>query len=230
MRRMVASLVFAAVAVGLAVSASAHSVEDLEAILSEEETYFQPIDRAAPDFVLRTAGGDPVRLDDLRGKVVVLHFIYASCLDICPLHAERLAEVQDMVNQTPMQEQVRFVTVTTDPGRDVAEVMDGYGPAHGLDPVNWLFLTVAPGQPEDTTRKLAESYGHSFTSTGEGYQVHGVVTHIIDKEGRWRANFHGLEFDPTNMVLFINGLTNAEVPHGHPEPDLWDQIRQFFQE
>ena len=34
------------------------------------------------------------------------------------------------------------------------------------------------------------------------------MTHVIDREGRWRANFYGLKFEPTNLVLFINALVN----------------------
>src|SRR3546814_14538068 len=97
---------------------------------------------------------------DLHDKVVVLHFIYASCPDVCPLHADRIAEVQEMVNRPPMKEQVQFITITTDPTTDTAEVMEDFGPAHGLDPANWLFLTTAPDQPEDATRRLAEASGH----------------------------------------------------------------------
>ena len=216
-------LVFALIA---SPTASAHSVKDLESMLGDKEMYFQPVDKEAPGFTLSTADGEAVRLADLRGKVVVLHFIYASCPDVCPLHAEKIAKVQEMVNQTPMKHLVRFVTITTDPVNDTTEVMRGYGPAHGLDPVSWMFLTTTPEQPEDATRQLARSYGHKFTKTEDDYQVHGVVTHVIDKQGRWRGNFHGLKFEPTNLVMFINALVNdVAAPHGHGEQSWWDRLR-----
>lgn len=210
-------------------SAAAHSLKELEIRLGNREKYFQPIDKDAPEFELRDAAGRTVRLAGFHDKVVVLHFIYTNCPDVCPLHAERIAEIQEMINQTPMKEQVQFISVTTDPENDTAEVMRDYGPAHGLDPVNWVFLSSAPGTPEDTTRKLARRYGHKFTKTDEGYQTHGVVTHVIDREGRWRANFHGLKFSPTNLVLFINALVNdAHHGHGNEEQSLWDKIWNLF--
>jgi protein SCO1/2 len=204
-------------------AARAHSLDEVDAMLAGDEKYFQPIDKPAPDFALRTADGRVVRLADLRGKVVVLNFIYTSCPDVCPLHAERIAEVQAMVNETPMKNRVTFVSVTTDPSKDTPDVLAKYGAAHGLDPVNWLFLTTTEGEQEDTTRKLAESFGHKFTKTEEGYQVHGIVTHVIDKEERWRANFHGLKFEPINLVTFVNALTNdVERPHDHEEKGWWN--------
>ena len=198
-------------------------------MLQGDEKYFQPIDKPAPDFRLRAADGTLVRLADLRGKVVVLHFIYTSCPDVCPLHAEKIAEVQKMVNATPMKGQVVFVTITTDPKRDTPEVLRAYGPAHGRDPVNWMFLTTSQDQPEDATRKLAEAFGHKFTLTDDGYQMHGIVTHVIDKEGHWRANFHGLNFAPVNLVTLVNALTNdLEHPHAEPEEGWLAWMRKLL--
>ncbi|MCT7378512.1 SCO family protein [Chelativorans salis] len=210
-------------------AAMAHSLEDVQQDLFEKEKYFEIRDEPAPDLALQDADGNPVGLKDLRGKVVVLHFIYAGCPDVCPLHADLIGEIQEMVNASAMKDRVEFVTVTTDPERDAPKVLKDYGPVHGLDPeANWVFLTSGPDRPEDTTRKLAEKFGHGFTVSEDGYQVHSVVTHIIDQNGRWVANFHGLGFEPTNMVVFINGLTNANVPHHEPEPSLWDRIRSLF--
>jgi protein SCO1/2 len=91
-----------------------------------------------------------------------------------------------------------------------------------------MFLTSGPDRPEDTTRKLAERFGHTFSKTEDGYQIHGVVTHILDRDGRWQANFHGLEFEPTNLVLYINALTHEHGKEGHPEESWWTRIRNLF--
>ena len=207
---------------------AAHSLEELQGQLGDREKYFQPIAKAAPDFTLEDANGRPVTLHELRGKVVVLHFVYTSCPDVCPLHAERIAQIQEMVNRTPMRELVQFVTITTDPEHDAPEVMRDYGPARGLDPVNWTFLTSGPDRPEDTTRELAERFGHTFSKTEDDYQVHGLVTHVIDREGRWQANFHGLEFEPASLIVYVNALSNVNTPHGHGERGLWDKMRGLF--
>jgi len=107
-------------------------------------------------------------------------------------------------------------------------VLRAYGSRHGLDPANWVFLTSGSEWPEDATRQLAARFGHKFTTTDDGYQVHGVVTHVIDREGRWRANFHGLAFDPTNLVLYVNALGHPHRGEPHPEPSWWDRLRDLF--
>jgi protein SCO1/2 len=232
-KRMTSAILRAALVAGLGVlalgpGAFAHSLHELETELGSREKYFQPIDKAAPDFSLQDAGGRSVSLADFRGKVVVLHLIYTHCPDVCPLHAERIAEVQSLVNQSPMKQQVEFITITTDPKRDRDDVLTDYGRAHGLDPANWMFLTTKADQPKDLTRKLAEQFGHRFDKTEDGYQTHGIVTHVIDKEGRWRANFHGLKFEPSNLVIFVNALVNDFDKHPHAAPSFWDRLKSWF--
>ena len=208
--------------------AASHSLNELEDELASREKYFQPVDNAAPPFALKDAEGRRVQLADFAGKVVVLHFIYASCTDVCPLHADLIAKVQEMVNATLMRDRVQFLSITTDPVRDTPDVLRAYGVAHGLDPQNWAFLTSGPDRP-DATRALVEQFGHRFDVTPSGVQIHGVVTHIIDREGRWRANFYGLQFDPVNLLVFVNALVN-DVHHAEDKPHdtWWERIKQLF--
>jgi protein SCO1/2 len=213
----------------LSAPALPHSLQDLDRDLVAKEKYFQPVDLQAPDFGLRDAEDKRARLVDFRGKVVVLNFINTNCNDSCPLHSEKIAQIQKMSNVSPMKSMVEFVTITTDPKRDAGHVLRDYGKEHGLDSANWVFLTAAPDQPEDTTRKIAEAYGLKFTLGDDGVQMHGVVTHVIDQDGRMRARFHGLEFEPLNLVLFVNALTNhLQKPHHEAAPSLRDRLRGIF--
>lgn len=207
-------------------AAAHHPGDKLDEVMISKEHFFQMIDRPAPPFNLVDADGRQVALSDFADRIVILHFIYAGCPDVCPLHAEKIAEVQRMVNISPMKDRVQFISITTDPANDTPEVMKDFGPAHGLDPVNWIFLTAEESQAEDATRILVKAFGHKFKATEDGLQVHGVVTHVIDRGGRWAANFHGLQFDPINLVLYINGLTNKH--RKPPEPTLWERFRSWF--
>ncbi len=185
----------------------AHSIEDLEEKLEAKEAYVQIVNRPAPEFTLTSAQSEPVSLADLRGSVVILWFVYTRCPDVCPLHSEALASIQEQVNQTPMRDVVRFVAITTDPEHDTVELLKKYGLTHGLDPINWIMLTSGPEEPS-ATREIAGKYGLKFTLGEDGYQMHGVVTHLIDKSGNLRARYHGLKFHPTNLIVHVNALTN----------------------
>jgi protein SCO1/2 len=209
--------------------AAHHPGADLDKVIGSRERYFQVIDKPAPTFELESTTGRALTLSDYADRVVILHFVYAHCPDICPLHTAKLAEIQAMINGTPMKIRVQFIGITTDPMKDTPKVLEIYGTNHGLDPANAVFLTTRAGQGEDTTRLLAEAFGHKFVKTDDGYQTHSTITHIIDRNGRWAANFHGLKFDPLNMVLYVNGLlNNAQTPARKKEPGWRDEIKSMF--
>ena len=168
-------------------TAWAHSLKDLEDSLRARETYVQIVERPAPPFTLTDTQGRSVSFADFQGQVVVLNFIYASCPDVCPLHSALIAELQAQINRTAMADMVQFISITTDPERDSPQLMDEYGEAQGLDPAKWIFLTGAV----QATRGLAWDYGLKFSPGEEGYLMHGVVTHVIDKSGTLRARYHG---------------------------------------
>ena len=228
MRATSFSSVLAALSV-LASSALAHHPgEALDETMTSQERYFQAVDQPAPGFDLVDGEGNPVSLSDFADMIVVLDFVFASCTDVCPLQSEVLAEVQEKINASQMRDMVEFVTVTTDPAGDTPEVMKAYGEAHGLDPVNWTFLTARPGDPEDATRALSEAYDNTFMPTEDGQQTHGVVFHVIDRDGRLAAKFHALLFEPVNMVLYVNGLTHAPDKDGEASSGVWDSITGLF--
>jgi protein SCO1/2 len=228
-RRSAPALVVLALAATISPAAGHHPGTDLDAVMGSKEQYFQAIDRPAPALALRSGDGRDVTWADYGRKVIVLHFIYAGCPDVCPLHGEKLAEVQAMINQSAMKNLVEFVTITTDPSNDTPDVLDDYGRNRGFDAANWTHLTTRPGQGEGTTRALAEAFGHKFTRAEGGYQAHGVVTHIIDQNGRWAGNFHGLRFESVNLVLYVNGLINrARAPADRGDPGWWDRLRSYF--
>jgi len=208
--------------------AGAHSVDELNEKLLTSEKFFQPIDKPAPDFALLNQDGDPVTLADFEGKVVVLYFTYLSCPDTCPLQADFIGDLQQTINDTPMRDVVEFVTITTDPLNDTFARMQAFGPERGLDPQNWSFLTSGPDRPE-TTRDLVEQFGHSYQVVDDGYQVHGTVTHVIDKHGQWRGNFYGLDAKTTNMVMFINALVNEHHDDNEDnDPGYLDRFLSIF--
>lgn len=189
--------------------AAHHALKDFEEALRRREYYLELAGRPAPGFSLRDADGRALGLDDLKGRVVVLNFVFATCTDVCPLHSAVIAEVQERVNARVGTDGVQFVTITTHPEIDTPASLRAYGSAHGLDARNWVFLTSGPERPTET-RALAERYGLKFTPLGNGQFVHGVVTHLIDREGVLRARYHGLRFDPETLVDHIKVLA-AEV-------------------
>ena len=65
---------------------------------------------AAPEFALTSQDGAEVTLASLRGKVVAVAFIYASCPDICPMLTDKMARVQDALGPD-FGSEIAFVSI-----------------------------------------------------------------------------------------------------------------------
>ena len=55
--------------------------------------------REAPDFALRDVQGKSIRLSELKGKTVLVAFIYTTCTGACPLLSARMSRLQQMLEK-----------------------------------------------------------------------------------------------------------------------------------
>jgi protein SCO1/2 len=143
----------------------------------------------APDFTLTDQFGEPFRLTDQRGKVVLIFFGYVQCPDVCPATLSTWAKVANRLGDA--RRGVRFVYVTVDPERDTGERLGRHLAIFGSD---FVGLT---GTAEEldavfreygiTTRKLT-----LFEGAGGYVMEHTSQTFLVDPEGRLRLQY---EFD-----------------------------------
>jgi protein SCO1/2 len=145
---------------------------------------------AAPDFALTSQDGKEVRLEDFRGRVVAVAFIYASCPDVCPLLTDKMARVQDALGPD-FGAKVAFVSITTDPERDTPEVLKGYAEAFDADLAGWSFLTGTPA----AVREVAHRYGVAVAPAADGQVDHTLLTTLVDRQGIMRVQYLGYRFD-----------------------------------
>src|SRR5688572_9558517 len=120
------------------------------------------------------------RLEDFRGKAVVLFFGFTHCPDICPT---TLAEISQAVKQLGADaERVQVLVVSVDPERDTPESLGKYVTA--FDP---RFLALRGDLA--ATKKVAEEFKIYFekAKSGDSYTVnHSVQSYVIDPQGRLR--------------------------------------------
>ena len=73
--------------------------------------------KLAPEFTLTRQDGKRLSLKDLRGKVLAITFIYASCTDTCPLLTAKMTGIQDRLGPA-FGPEVNFLSITVDPEHD----------------------------------------------------------------------------------------------------------------
>ena len=158
---------------------------------------------AAPDFALISQDGAEVTLAALRGKVVALTFIYASCPDVCPMLTDKLARVQDALG-SDFGSKIAFVSITTDPERDTPEVLKRYSEDFEANLAGWSFLTGERAAVLD----VAHRYGVVVAKAADGQVDHTMLTTLIDRQGTMRVQYLGYRFDEEEFRHDLQGLTN----------------------
>lgn len=126
--------------------------------------------------------GRPRRLEDFRGKAVVLFFGFTHCPDVCPT---TLADAAQALRQIGADaDRVQVLLVTVDPERDTQAVLAKYVPA--FDP---RFLGLR-GDLE-ATRRAAREFKVYFEKragkTPQDYSIdHSAQSYVFDPQGRLR--------------------------------------------
>jgi protein SCO1/2 len=94
-----------------------------------------------PNLQVKTQDGKIVRFyDDLiKGKIVIISFIYTSCTDICPLTTARLSQLEDRLGDAVGRD-IFMISMTVDPNRDTPEKMKEFSSAFQTGP-GWTFVT-----------------------------------------------------------------------------------------
>jgi protein SCO1/2 len=159
--------------------------------------------RPAPDFSLLDPEGRVVRLSDMRGRVVLLAFIYASCPDACPLLTQRMAVLQGRLRRAGLfPRRAVFLSVTVDPARDTPAVLARYAAGFGADPAGWWFLREVP---ERLAPALA-AYDEWVRPLPGGDLEHPARLHLVDPRGRVREIYSLALFDERQAFLDIQAL------------------------
>lgn len=140
----------------------------------------------APDFTLTTHSGQPFRLSEQRGKVVVLFFGFTHCPDVCPTALGDLAAVFRRLGADADQVQVAFVTI--DPARDTPELMARY-----VTLFDQRFIGLSGSQA--AIDPIVKAYGvavqrRDLPGSALGYTMdHSAFLYVIDKTGAWGQLF-----------------------------------------
>lgn len=178
------------------------------------------IGRTLGEYTLRDTEGRTVRLSELRGKPLVVHFIYTGCFQVCPTSTQFLAKAVAEAERTLGEGAFRVATIGFNLPFDTPQSMKDFRRRFGLASPHWLFLT-----PEaETLPRLAAELGFRYEPTAAGFD-HLLQASIVDAGGTIYRQVYGESFD---APLFVGPLLelaqNAPVPAGSLQGFL-EQVR-----
>jgi protein SCO1/2 len=138
------------------------------------------------DTKLVDQNGNTVALTSLKGKPLVVDFIYTSCPGPCLMETAKLANVALRLGND-LGSRVTIVSISVDPEHDGPKQLLDYSRQQGADEKGWYFLTGGPG---DVDRALA-GFKLSRQVEPDGSVGHLVDMMLIGADGRLVREYNG---------------------------------------
>jgi protein SCO1 len=168
--------------------------------------------RTMPGFTLTTQADEPLRREDLRGKVVLVSFVFTTCGGSCPATTHRMSQVaKTLVDHGLLNDdRVRLLSITLDPARDTPDALRKYMKAYDADPARWTFLT----GPREQVEKFHAAWGMWAKPAADGQFDHPSRVFLVDGQGRVREIYNLDFFKPAWVLEDVQSLLK-EAAGGH---------------
>lgn len=138
-----------------------------------------------PAFDLVDHEGGRISLEELRGRVVVLTGVYASCGFTCPMILGQARRAVEALSPA-QREAVTVVAVSLDPARDTPEVLAGMAAAQGVSAPSFRLAT---GDPPTVERLLDRMGIERRRDPATGVIDHSNLFLILDRKGKVAYRF-----------------------------------------
>ncbi|WP_417234566.1 redoxin domain-containing protein [Arthrobacter sp.] len=137
----------------------------------------------APDFQLTDQHGQPVTLEQFRGKSVVLSFNDDECEDLCSLLAQDVVAANRDLGSAA--DDVIFLSINANPFHTTTGDVKDWTDSHGLGgATNWVFATGTDAQ----LASVADRYHVPITVDAKTHEVvHGSELFFIGPDGKETA-------------------------------------------
>lgn len=173
------------------------------ALAEETPTPDGPSASRFPSVTLTTHEGREVRFyrDLVKGNLVLINFMYATCTNSCPTFTANLARVQRLFGDRVGRD-VFMYSITLDPEHDTPPVLRDYMKNYGIQP-GWTFLTGSESDITVLRRRLGLRDPDPAIDADKSQHI-GVVIYGNERFDRWAA-CPALS-EPSEIVRYVSGI------------------------
>ena len=163
-----------------------------------QNNHFVQLGDSLPNYELVDQDGFTFSTNDLKGKKILLTFIYTSCPvpDYCPLMSFNFKKIHEELKENS---NVVLLSVSFDPKRDSPKVLKNYGKKYTNTFSNWKFVT---GKQESIAAITSDF--SVITQMDEDQIVHNLRTVYINEKGLVKKIWPDNTWTATEVLLELS--------------------------
>jgi protein SCO1/2 len=175
------------------------------------------------DHVLVDQHGRPLRLADLRGRPLVVSFVFTNCYEVCSGLTLHLRDVVRVAREALGERRFGVLTVGFDSANDTPPRMLAYGRDRGIaDDPDWQFA----GGDAATMRRFTDELGFTWAESPRGFDHIAQVT-ILDADGVVASQVYGEAFEPPELVEPLKRVVLRQRPERVSLQGLIERVRLY---
>jgi len=160
-----------------------------------------------PDFKLLNQSDRTIQLNQFKGKIVLMTFIYTRCqlADFCPRMSHNFADIDKALAADPaLYKQTHLISVSFDPTYDTPKVLRSYGGAYTGNYTNERFLHWDFAAPTEKELPAMTQFFNVGVTPGDSKSLtHSLSTVLIGKDGKIIDWYPTNEWKPEEIVAAI---------------------------
>lgn len=137
--------------------------------------------RALPLVPLQTATGQTIDFASLRGRWLLVDFIYTRCVSYCSVQGSEFARLQERLAGPIAQDRAALLSISFDPTHDDPAQLAAYQQRSGDRGAGWI--AARPTNAADLAA-LLRVFGVTAVPDNFGGYVHNAAIAVVDPAGR----------------------------------------------
>jgi protein SCO1/2 len=184
------------------------------------DTSQRAIGRTLGDYTLNTADGQTLRTGELRGKPIVLSFVYTGCFQVCPTTTRLLGRAIGEAQRALGASAFNVLTVGFNQPFDTPTAMRDFRRRQGIDVQSWIFASADAA----TIDALARDAGFGWAPSAAGFD-HVTQATIVDARGRIVRQVYGDSFELPMLVGPLKEMTIGASAPAYDVASVLERVR-----
>ena len=131
--------------------------------------------------------GKTFSLDDLKGETVLINFMFAGCVSICPVQTVGLRRVHNEMKLDPEKDRIKILSISIAPLSDTPEQLKAFAQRFEIDKPSWRFAMTS----QALTDELTEQFGVGVKPMDGDQLDHRSLLYLINHKGVMIQQYRG---------------------------------------